>query len=91
MGSQRWVLPLYAHGSTEKGTVYLSVREGHWKQFHTKCSLIIAPQWYVTGILLQGNLLRGDKIFTENFGPPKQIPEKFVPYPHVICLIKPNL
>jgi len=35
--------PLCAHGSTERGTVLLSGREGHWKQFYTKCSLINVP------------------------------------------------
>ena len=27
--------PLYAHETTEKGTLYLLGQEGHWKQFHT--------------------------------------------------------
>ena len=31
--------PLCAHGSTERGTVYLLDREGSWKPADTKCSL----------------------------------------------------
>ena len=56
VGSQRQVFPfigtekqpLFAHGSAERGTVYLSGREGCWKQFHTNCSLISASQWHCT-------------------------------------------
>ena len=28
--------------------MYMSGREGYWKQFHTKCSLISTPQWHCT-------------------------------------------
>ena len=52
MGSRRRVFPYIgaekqpscAYGSTEGGIVYLSSGDGHWQQFHTKCSLISSPQ-----------------------------------------------
>ena len=48
VGSRTKKQPLCTHGSTESSTVYLSGREGRWKQSYTKCSLISAPQWHRT-------------------------------------------